>query len=138
MLLLPDLTDEQINKINHKRSEFIEELRNIISINLEALESKYFNNEEIDLNREKLFAKFCFTVVDSRTETFDSDFIDLYFDYLIVCNKYLPQETVEKYQILVRKNLFMKCDIHQIFLDKKVSRKILKKTYFKFNGKILL
>jgi hypothetical protein len=36
LLLKLDLTDEQIEKINQKRSDFIKEIQNLKSFNLEA------------------------------------------------------------------------------------------------------
>ena len=103
---LPDMfgmTQEQIDKINQKREEFVEEIRKVKSFNLEALESKVFDqDQEFDLNPEQLFTKFCFSITDPKANIPELDFIDIYFGYLIICDKYVSKEILNIFRILTR------------------------------------
>jgi hypothetical protein len=113
LLAKPNLTQIQIDKINQKRDNFINEIRLIRDLNLDNFKTKQRRKESPELKFQDFIQKFCFMldfapskndlreVVHVKAINFN-DFIDEAFGYLIVCDSFVSEREIELFRSLVR------------------------------------
>jgi hypothetical protein len=96
LLQLDGLTNDQIEKIEKKRCDYIREIEKVKQHNLNAISQL----KSVNSDPQSLFSKFCFNVCfdysnNHEVESKFRDFIDEYFGYLFICDRFLSKNCIE-------------------------------------------
>ncbi len=100
LLMRNNFTKNEADKINLKREEFIRAINRVKDYNFENL---IVPNASSDAKIEDLIVKFCFIFdylqpYEKANQEKYNDLIDDELGYLIICDKYVSEKTLELYR----------------------------------------